>query len=211
MSDRHKHRRRAGLDHVRGAAHRRGRVGWRHLAGALIANAGDAAGWRYVEFFTANIRNPNTWRAYARACSRFFAWCDARGLTLTTIRHGGYWRARRLQRISLRIQSQIALKITSRFRLPDWPSRRPAASSCRPPSPPPATTPRARFLEFFAATIRNKNTRMARATGITAYLEAGGTLENAQAMAAHESPRTTKLYDRTGDEITLDVVERIAI
>jgi site-specific recombinase XerC len=43
-----------------------------------------------------------------------------------------------------------------------------------------------------------------RATGITAYLEAGGTLENAQAMAAHESPRTTKLYDRTGDEITLD-------
>jgi integrase len=33
-----------------------------------------------------------------------------------------------------------------------------------------------------------------RATGITAYLEAGGTLENAQLMAAHESPRTTKLY-----------------
>jgi site-specific recombinase XerC len=50
-----------------------------------------------------------------------------------------------------------------------------------------------------------------RATGITAYLEAGGTLENAQIMAAHESPRTTKLYDRTGDEITLDEVERIAI
>ncbi len=50
-----------------------------------------------------------------------------------------------------------------------------------------------------------------RVTGITAYLEAGGTLENAQVMAAHESPRTTKLYDRTGDEITLDEVERIAI
>ena len=50
-----------------------------------------------------------------------------------------------------------------------------------------------------------------RATGITAYLENGGTLENAQAMAAHESPRTTKLYDRTGDEITLDEVERIVI
>src|SRR6058998_3233167 len=50
-----------------------------------------------------------------------------------------------------------------------------------------------------------------RATGITAYLEAGGTIENAQAIAAHESPRTTKLYDRTGDEITLDEVERIAI
>jgi site-specific recombinase XerD len=50
-----------------------------------------------------------------------------------------------------------------------------------------------------------------RATGITVYLEAGGTLENAQLMAAHESPRTTKLYDRTGDEITLDEVERITI
>jgi site-specific recombinase XerD len=50
-----------------------------------------------------------------------------------------------------------------------------------------------------------------RATGITAYLEAGGTLENAQAMAAHESPRTTKLYDRTSDAITLDEIERITI
>jgi integrase len=50
-----------------------------------------------------------------------------------------------------------------------------------------------------------------RATGITAYLEAGGTLENAQAVAVHESPRTTKLYDRTTDVITLDEVERIVI
>ena len=50
-----------------------------------------------------------------------------------------------------------------------------------------------------------------RVTGITAYLGAGGTLENAQAMAVRESPRTTKLYDRTGEEITLDEVERIAI
>lgn len=50
-----------------------------------------------------------------------------------------------------------------------------------------------------------------RATGITAYLENGGSIENAQAIAAHESPRTTKLYDRTGDEITLDEIERISI
>jgi integrase len=49
-----------------------------------------------------------------------------------------------------------------------------------------------------------------RATGITAYLEADGSLENAQDMANHESPRT-KLYDRTGDEVTLDEVERITI
>lgn len=50
-----------------------------------------------------------------------------------------------------------------------------------------------------------------RATGITAYLSNGGTLEKAQAIAAHSSPRTTKLYDRTSDAITLDEVERILI
>jgi integrase/recombinase XerD len=50
-----------------------------------------------------------------------------------------------------------------------------------------------------------------RATGITAYLENGGTIENAQAIANHESPKTTKLYDRTSDQITLDEIERIMI
>ena len=48
-----------------------------------------------------------------------------------------------------------------------------------------------------------------RATGITIYLENDGRLEHAQQMAGHESPRTTKLYDRTKDEITLSEVERI--
>src|SRR5262245_21033998 len=50
-----------------------------------------------------------------------------------------------------------------------------------------------------------------RATGITAYLENGGTIEKAQQIAAHESPKTTKLYDRTSDRITLDEIQRIAI
>jgi integrase len=50
-----------------------------------------------------------------------------------------------------------------------------------------------------------------RATGITDYLSRGGTLEHAQRIAAHESPRTTKLYDRTKDDITLDEIERIGI
>ena len=53
---------------------------------ALIADLGDEAAWRYVEFFTANIRNPHTRRAYARACSRFFAWCEDRGLVPAAIR-----------------------------------------------------------------------------------------------------------------------------
>jgi hypothetical protein len=46
---------------------------------------------------------------------------------------------------------------------------------------------------------------------VTAYLLNGGSIEGAQAIAAHESPRTTKLYDRTSDEITLDEIERIGI
>ncbi len=50
-----------------------------------------------------------------------------------------------------------------------------------------------------------------RATGITAYLNNGGTLEKAAAMANHASTRTTQLYDRRRDELTLDEVERIAI
>jgi integrase/recombinase XerD len=50
-----------------------------------------------------------------------------------------------------------------------------------------------------------------RATGITAYLENGGTIEHAQQIAAHESPRTTKLYDRTSDAISLDEIEKIII
>ena len=50
-----------------------------------------------------------------------------------------------------------------------------------------------------------------RATGITAYLKNGGTLEHAQQIANHASPRTTKLYDRRADEISLDEVEKIAI
>jgi len=50
-----------------------------------------------------------------------------------------------------------------------------------------------------------------RATGITAYLGNGGVLEHAQEMAAHESPRTTKLYDRTKDRLTQDEVERIRL
>jgi site-specific recombinase XerD len=50
-----------------------------------------------------------------------------------------------------------------------------------------------------------------RATGITIYLENDGRLDRVQQMAGHESPRTTKLYDRTKDEITLSEVERIRL
>ncbi len=50
-----------------------------------------------------------------------------------------------------------------------------------------------------------------RATGITAYLKNGGTLEKAAAMANHASTRTTQLYDRRHDEMSLDEIERIRV
>jgi len=50
---------------------------------AVIAAAGDRAAYRFLEFFTANIRNPNTRTAYARAVTDFCQWCEERGLTLT--------------------------------------------------------------------------------------------------------------------------------
>ena len=66
-----------------------------------------------------------------------------------------------------------------------------------------------------AATAHIKTPRIGchslRATGITAYMKNGGRLEVAQQIANHESPRTTKLYDRSSDEISLDEIERIII
>src|SRR5712691_3345421 len=57
------------------------------LAGvpALVAAAGQKAARRYVEFFTAEIRNPRTRRAYAGAANKFFTWCERHGLTLESV------------------------------------------------------------------------------------------------------------------------------
>src|SRR6201996_2473731 len=82
-----------------------------YIVPALIAGAGDPASWRYVEFFTANIRNPNTRRAYARACVSFFAWCDERGLTLMTIRPhdvATYLETRQLTHSAPDVKQQLA-------------------------------------------------------------------------------------------------------
>src|SRR5690348_4976111 len=44
----------------------------------VVMAAGKKAALRFIEFFTANIRNPNTRRAYNRACCDFFRWCESR-------------------------------------------------------------------------------------------------------------------------------------
>src|SRR5260370_18662500 len=52
---------------------------------AIIRAQGERAGRRFIEFFTATIRNPNTRMAYARAVKRFFDWCEDHHLGLDDI------------------------------------------------------------------------------------------------------------------------------
>ncbi len=309
-----------------------------HLVPTLVVAAGDAAGWRYVDFFTSNIRNPNTRRAYARACATFFAWCEQRGLTLATIRpfdvasyiesrqathsapdvkqqlaavrmlfdwlitgqvvpinpaaavrgpkhvvkigktpvlEGGEWRklldaiptetVRDLRDRALiatltysfaRIGAALRMKVEDlrpkgagwQVRLHEKGGKEHAmpchhalaealrayidatgiAGDCKgylfrtsrghggtelsevPMGQPDAWRMiRRRALAVgINAPIGNHSFR---ATAITAYLSNGGALEHAQEMAGHESPRTTKLYNRTKERLTQDEVERIRL
>jgi integrase len=77
---------------------------------------------------------------------------------------------------------------------------------------PPRASAYAMIRRRAAAGIETKlGNHSVRATGITAYLKNGGTLEKAAAMTNHASTRTTQLYHRRRDEVSLDEVERIAI
>lgn len=305
----------------------------------LVADLGERAAWRYIEFFTANIRNPNTRRAYARACGRFFSWCERHGLPLAGIRPFSV--AAYIEELQREVSAPSVKQQLAAIRmLCDWlvvgqvmPSN--PASSVRGPKHVVKTgkTPvlegaewrrlmdaipqenvrdlrdraliavltysfarigaalqmrvddvrpqgagwvvrlhekggkqhampahhalseavhayvavagigedrkgwlfrsgkgRRRLDQLSERALRQEDAwgmirrRAAaagiatpvgchsfRATGITAYLMNGGTLEHAQAMAGHESPRTTKLYDRTTERLTQDEVERIRL
>jgi integrase/recombinase XerD len=52
---------------------------------ALITDAGERARTRFLEFFTAAIRNKNTRAAYVRAVGQFCDWCERRGLRLESV------------------------------------------------------------------------------------------------------------------------------
>jgi site-specific recombinase XerD len=308
------------------------------LVPALIADAGDPAAWRYVEFFTANIRNANTRRAYARACASFFAWCDERGLTLTTIRPhdvATYIETRQLTHSAPDVKQQLAavrmlfdwlitgqivpvnpaaavrgpkhvvktgktavldakewrklidsiptgtlrdrrdraliatltysfarINAALKMKVEDlrpkgagWqlrlhekggkhhemPCHHALAEELRAYIDAAGIAEDRKGYLFRTAPGHNASTLLEkpmaqadawrmirrraiaagihapignhsfRATGITAYLANGGALEHAQQMAAHESPRTTKLYDRTKERLTQDEVERIRL
>ena len=304
---------------------------------AVVLAAGKKAGLRFLEFFTANIRNPNTRRAYHRACLDFFRWCESGGLALDDI--GPVHVAVYIERLGKDLARPSVKQHLAAIRmLFDWlvvgqvvPFN--PASSVRGPrfttkkgKTPVLSAEEARQLldaidtssvvglrdraliglmvftfarvgaatgmdvedwyfqrrrwwvrlhekggkrhempahhnleEYMAAyldaagiagekgtplfrTARGKTQQLTerritqpevylmirrrasgagiktligchtfRATGITTYLTNGGKLEVAQQMAAHESARTTGLYDRRGDEVSLDEVERIVI
>ena len=61
-------------------------VGEMLVVPAFIADGGERAGYAFIDFFTAQIRNRNTRAAYAVAVRSFCAWCDAKGLTMGTLR-----------------------------------------------------------------------------------------------------------------------------
>jgi site-specific recombinase XerD len=304
----------------------------------LIAAAGDRAGMRFLEFFAANIRNPHTRRAYARAADEFLAWCTSAGVSsigavqpvhvatwieagtrelaapsvkqrLAAIRHLFDWlvtgqvvptnpaasvrgprhvvtsgqtpvldpsEARALLDsidtstvVGLRDRALIGLMVYSFarigatlgmtvedvftqnrrlwVRLREKGGKRHAmpchhnlekyltayvdGAGLRGDLKRPlfctigrgtgnltrTVLPQANAYAMIgrraaAAGIATKlGNHSFRATGITAYLKNGGTLEKAAAVANHASTRTTQLYDRRRDELSLDEVERIVI
>jgi site-specific recombinase XerD len=312
------------------------RAGFEQLP-AAVARAGERAGWRFIEFFVANIRNRNTRAAYAYAVGEFFRWCEKRGILelgqikpvviaayieqlqetraapsvkqhLAAIRMLFDWlvvgqvlemnpassvrgpkyvvkrgktpvltadQARTLidsikidSIIGLRDRALIGVMVYSFARvsatiymrvedyyqngkrwwfrlhekggkLHDVPAHHNAeaymdayldAAGIRDEKKGPLfrSVDKRRMLTLKPIARRDvlkmiKRRVLAaglpystschtfRATGITEYLKNGGTLEKAQTIANHESAKTTKLYDRRSDEISLDEVERIAI
>jgi integrase/recombinase XerD len=304
---------------------------------AIIADEGQRASKRFLEFFTANIRNPNTRLSYMRAIIPFLAWCDERGLELRqvepiavaayierltkerapqtvkqhlaairmlfdwlvtgqivpfnpaasvrgprySIRKGktpvlSAQETRKLldsidtsHVVGLRDRALIGVMVYSFARVSAIVSMRvrdyypqgkrywirlhekggkfhevpvhhtaesyldeyiEAASIAEEKSKPLFRSTRGRSRELTTRAVSRFDaykmiqrraedagilSKIAchtfRATGITEYMRNGGTIEHAQQIAAHESPRTTKLYDRTSDAISLDEIERIVI
>ena len=310
--------------------------GWQ-IAGLpdMVLRAGPQAAERTVEFFTAQIRNPHTRAAYAAAVTRFFTWCDARGLALAEISpiavatyidemQRGYraptikqhlaairrlfdWlvtgqvmptnpatsvrgpthvvrtgktpvlqpaearllldtidtstlrglRDRALLAVMVysfaRVSAVVGMRVEDYYqqgkrwwlRLQEKGGKHHAVPvhhkaeayldayldaagiAAEKDAPLWRSMPRAggmgarrmsrvdvfRMIKRRVKTVGlgEANCHTFRATGITAHLLNGGTLERAQAIAAHESPRTTKLYDRTADEVTIEDIEKIGI
>jgi integrase len=156
----------------------------------LVAAAGDKASKRFLEFFAATIRNTHTRRAYGKAhkmpCHHnleeyLTAYID--GCKLREDPKGPLFRTIPNRGGQL---TRTAMEQPDAYRMI---GRRATAAG-------------------IGTKVGNHSFR---ATGITAYLKNSGTLEKAAAMANHPSTRTTQLYDRRHEEMSLDEVERIGI
>ena len=193
-----------------------------------------ARGGGHLEFFAA--RQPAHARG-VRAGRGVLAWCDARGLALTAVSplHGGLHPDPPRVGAHRQAGPPSACGVTTSrptIRRPR-PStttssgpgstrrRRRSSRASTPRGRRPAATGRTLSRRLVLAMIKRRAAAAGlppstcchtfRATGITAYLSNGGTLEHAQQIAGHASPKTTKLYDRTADTITVDEIERIVI
>jgi hypothetical protein len=155
---------------------------------------------RFWEFFAANIRNKNTRRAYYKAACRFSNWFEGRGLfDLARVRPIDV--AAFIKDAGLQADTKGYLFRTV------------AGKTGRLTALPLSQADAYRMIRRRArdAGILTKiGNHSFRATGITAHLKNGGKLEIAQ-QTAHESSRTTGLYDRRDDDVSLDEVERIGI
>jgi site-specific recombinase XerC len=151
---------------------------------AIIAAAGERASMRFLEFFAANIRNPHTRRAYYRAAEEFLAWCGSVGLSsIAAVEpvHVAAWIEAATHKLAAPTVKQQLAALRHLF---DWLVN----GQVMPVNP--------------AHTVR----------GPRHVVTSGQTpLEKAAAMANHASTRTTQLYDRRRDEVSLDEVERIVI
>jgi site-specific recombinase XerD len=89
-------------------------------APAVIAAAGERASYRFFEFFTAQIRNPHTRSAYARAAQEFFAWLGTHGVTQLTAIESVHVAAYIEQLQKARSAPTAKLRLAALKRLFDW-------------------------------------------------------------------------------------------
>ncbi len=165
---------------------------------ALVAASDAHARLRFLESFASAIRNPHTRRAYLPAVNDFLRWCE----TLP-----GCPRSSRCSRCRWRAGGDRDRAGPQGTAVPD---HQPLQLS-RTPCPRANAYLMVRRRTLAAGISTRIGNHSFRATGITAYLKNVSTLENAAAMANHASTRTTQLYDRRRDEISLGEVERIRV
>ncbi len=167
----------------------------------LVAAAGEGAQLRILEFFAASIRNAHTRRAYAGAAAEFLAWCEERGVASITAIQPLHVTAY-IDGCGLASDPKGALfRTIGRGRAVLTKTPLPQANAY-------AMIGRRALAAGIGTKISNHTFR---ATGITTYLKNGGQLEVAAAMANHSSTRTTQLYDRRSDQVSLDEIERARI